>query len=534
MVGKKVRGGNPGSLIPYRTEVGAFEVVRKMNNRKHNMAKTSVPGLLLSIMIGFVLLRGTLAGQEGRQPAKSIPPNFVVIFCDNLGYGDIEPFGSTIHRTPELKRMAAEGRRFTHFYVSAGVCTPSRASLLTGCYAQRVGMHDNPRDGQVLRPVSPYGLHPDEETLAEVLKQAGYATAIFGKWHLGDQPPFLPTRQGFDYFFGTPYSDDMTDQAGARLGDRFQGNQWPPLPLMENERVIEAPVDRDLLTKRLTEKAIAFIDANQDRPFLLYFPQAMPGSTAAPFASPEFRGKSANGPWGDAIEELDWSTGRLLDKLVDLGIDDHTLVVWTSDNGAPLARETDDQSRGSNLPLHGRGYTTGEGAFRVPTIFWWPGTVPAGTTCDQLATTMDLLPSFAAWAGVTVNTNRVIDGLDVRPLILGADHVESPRRSLYYYDRDQLQGVRSGPWKLFLPLDRFDRHPHFKVESSDRPLLFNLVDDVASQTNVADQHPDVVARLMQLADEARYDLGDRSHPGIGMRPAGRIDHPLPLTLRTAH
>ena len=240
-----------------------------------------------------------------------------------------------MHRTPHLNRMAREGCKFTHFCVTAGVCTPSRGSIMTGCYAQRVGMHHNSRDGHVLRPVSPYGLHPDEVTIAEILKQKGYATGIIGKWHLGDQPEFLPTRQGFDMFFGIPYSDDMTYETGQRIGDRFDGNQWPPLPLMDGETVVDAPVDRNLLTKRYTQRALEFIEQHQDEPFFLYFPQAMPGSTAKPFASPAFRGKSRNGPWGDSIEELDWSTGQLLDKLVELGIDRRTLVIWTSDNGAP-------------------------------------------------------------------------------------------------------------------------------------------------------------------------------------------------------
>lgn len=454
------------------------------------------------------------------------PPNFIVIFCDNLGYGDIEPFGSKLHRTPCLNRMAAEGRKFTHFYVSAGVCTPSRASLMTGCYAQRVGMHDNPRDGQVLRPVSPYGLHPEEITIAEVLQQVGYKTAIFGKWHLGDQPDFLPTRQGFDLFFGTPYSDDMTAAVGKRLGDRFQGDQWPPLPLMLNETVIEAPVDRNGLTRRLTEKAAEFIETNQEHPFFIYLPQAMPGSTSAPFASPEFRGKSANGPWGDSIEELDWSTGQLLDKLVELGIDRHTLVLWTSDNGAPLARDPELLTRGSNRPLHGRGYTTGEGAFRVPTLVWWPGTIPPGTTCDQVATTMDLLPTFAAMAGGEVSSSKKIDGRSIQPLILGEPDATSPHEAVYFYERDQLQAVRSGPWKLFLPLESFSRHPHFKPGESSKPLLFNVVEDVPCHQNVAAQHPEVVARLTALAELARTDLGDRGRPGTGMRPNGRVENPI--------
>ncbi|MDP7301653.1 MAG: sulfatase-like hydrolase/transferase, partial [Pirellulaceae bacterium] len=224
-----------------------------------------------SFLFAFVVL---VAFPVVVQATSAKKPNFIIVYCDNLGYGDIEPFGSTLHGTPNLSRMAQEGRKFTHFCVTAGVCTPSRSSIMTGCYSQRVGMHVNERDGWVLRPVSPYGLHPDEVTIAEVLKQQGYATAIVGKWHLGDQPEFLPTRQGFDWFFGVPYSDDMTE----RVWDQ-DGSHWPPLPLMENETVIEAPCDRDGLTKRYTERAMQWIAAHKAEPFFLYFPQAMPGST---------------------------------------------------------------------------------------------------------------------------------------------------------------------------------------------------------------------------------------------------------------
>lgn len=482
-------------------------------------------------IVCLLLIAGTVRATEPDSAVRK--PNVVVILCDNLGYGDIEPFGSRLHRTPQLNRMAREGRRFTHFCVTAGVCTPSRASLLTGCYAQRVGLHDNPRDGRVLRPVSPYGLHPDEVTLAEVLKGAGYATGMIGKWHLGDQPPFLPTRQGFDWFLGIPYSDDMTADVGRRLAPRFDGNAWPPLPLMENETVVEAPVDRNGLTKRYTEAAVAFIEKHREEPFFLFLSQAMPGSTSKPFSSPEFRGKSRNGPWGDAIEELDWSTGRILDTLVDLDLDERTLVVWTSDNGAPLARDPSDPSRGSNAPLKGRGYTTAEGAFRVPTLMWWPGTVSAGTTCDELATTMDLLPTLGAMTKSPVLPTKPIDGHDIRDLIVGGDDVKSPYDAFLYYEVDQLQAVRSGPWKLFVPLERVDAHPHFRRGSENTPpLLFNVVTDVGSSNNVAAANPEVVRRLTKLAEKARNKLGDRGRGGTGQRPLGRVDEPVPVVAKS--
>lgn len=471
----------------------------------------------LSCLLVLLLAGVLLHGEEKRDR----PPNFIVIFCDNLGYGDIEPFGSTLHRTPALNRMAAEGRKFTHFYASAGVCTPSRASIITGCYAQRVGMHLNPRDTHVLRPVSPYGLHPDEVTVAEALKSAGYTTAHIGKWHLGDQPEFLPTRQGFDFFYGIPYSDDMTE----RTWDR-DGSHWPPLPLMRGEQVIEAPADRDTLTKRYTEEAVAWIEENRERPFFLYLPQAMPGSTPTPYSSEAFRGKSKNGPWGDSVEELDWSTGVILDKLVELGIDRDTLVVWTSDNGSPLAKDPADLSRGSNLPLSGRGYTTSEGAFRVPCLAWWPGHIPAGTECAELSSTMDLYPTFVKLAGGTPDGVKR-DGHDISPLLLGEGAV-SPWEVFAYYELDQLQAVRSGPWKLFLPLESYAKHPVFRKGGENGPALFNVVEDIDTSDDVAARHPETVARLTALADQVRADLGDTGKHGAGQRPPGKVDQPRPV------
>jgi arylsulfatase A len=463
------------------------------------------------------------------QPAGIEKPNFIVIFCDNLGNGDIEPFGSKLHRTPNLNRMAREGRRFTHFCVTAGVCTPSRSSIMTGCYSQRVGMHHNQRDGHVLRPVSPHGLHPDEITIAEALKEQGYATACVGKWHLGDQLPFLPTSQGFDEYYGVPYSDDMTEAVGKRLakrpGDSLDGNLWPPLPLMDGEEVVEAPTDRDLLTRKLNERSLRFIEQNKDHPFFLYIPEAMPGSTATPFASPEFKGKSRNGPWGDSIEELDWAAGRILDKLVELGIEKRTLVIWTSDNGAPLARDIASLARGSNRPYHGRGYTTSEGAFRMPTIMWWPGQIEPGAICDDFCTTMDLLPTFVSLAGGAAPSDRIIDGHDISSLIFNAPGARTPYDAFFYYYQDQLQAVRSGPWKLFVPLDDFVRHPHFKKGVSAKPLLFHLLNDVDCSENLADRYPHIVQSLMAHADRARADLGDRGTRGVGQRPIGTVSHP---------
>lgn len=471
-------------------------------------------------VLGLAVVMGIGAASHVAPAETQRLPNFIVIFVDNLGYGDVGPFGSTPHRTPNLDRMAAQGTKFTHFYASAGVCTPSRASLLTGCYAQRVGLGYTDPDGIVLRPVSACGLHPDEITIAEVLRQRGYATAIVGKWHLGDQMPFLPTRQGFDSFFGIPYSDDMT-------ADKRPPGVWPPLPLMHDERVIEAPVDRTRLTERYTQRALAFIEANRDRPFFLYLPQAMPGSTPAPFAGEPFRGKSANGPWGDSVEELDGSAGRILDRLRELDIADNTLVVWTSDNGAPMTGRPDDPSRGSNGPLHGRGYTTAEGAFRVPAVFWWPGTIPPARVCREPATSMDLLPTLARLAGTAPPSDRTIDGKDIRPLLWGEPGARSPHDAFYYYHGNQLQAVRSGPWKLFVPMDKPIRHPHHRKAGPSPAFLFHLIDDVGCRRNVAREHPEIVERLERLAEAARADLGDLDRPGAGARPVGRCENPTP-------
>lgn len=451
--------------------------------------------------------------------AQAEKPNFVLLFCDNLGYGDVGCFGSKKHRTPNIDQMAKEGMRLTSFYSASGVCTPSRAALMTGCYPRRVGLHRTDPDGAVLRPVSPNGLHPAETTIAEILKVEGYATACIGKWHLGDQPKFLPTRQGFDRYFGIPYSDDMTPRAGKN---------WPQLPLMRDEKVIEAPVDRDQLTKRYTAEAIAFIKANRNKPFFLYLPHAMPGSTRAPFSSEAFRGKSANGPYGDSVEEIDWSTGEILTALKDLNLDDNTLVIWTSDNGAPRR----NPPQGSNVPLGGWGYTTMEGGMRVPCVVRWPQKVPVGTSCDEICSLMDLLPTFAKLAGAVLPTDRKIDGHDIWPLLSGEPTAKTPYDAFYYYYVDQLQAVRAGKWKLHLGLPQRRTNLNDATARS-APKLFDLNTDLAESRNVVEDHPEVVARLTQLAEAARADLGDGAIRGHGERPVGRVDKPHPQVISTS-
>ena len=446
--------------------------------------------------------------QSANSPAEK--PNFIIIFCDDLGYGDLGCFGSKKHRTPNIDRMADEGMRFTSFYVTSGVCTPSRSSLMTGCYPRRVNMHESGRQEWVLFPVAKKGLNPNEITIAEVLKSRGYATACVGKWHLGDQPKFLPTRQGFDYYYGIPYSNDM----GTK-----QRKINPPLPLMQNEKVIEAPADQNTLTKRYTEQVIKFITANKDKPFFVYLPHTMPHNPV--HSSEKFRGKSANDGYGDCVEEIDFSTGRILETLKELNIDDHTLVVFTSDNGAAK------RWGGSNLPLSGFKGSTAEGGMREPAVMLWPGKIPVGKTCNELASTLDLLPTLALLAGAKSPTDRIIDGKNIWPLMAGKKDASSPHKAFYYYKTDQLQAVRSGKWKLHLPFKIKNRNQ--KKDATNAPLkLYDLEADIAEKNNVADLYPDVVKRLFDLAEKARRDLGDVDRKGTGQRPAGWVVTPKPL------
>ncbi len=466
-------------------------------------------------LAGVAVTRAALSNRVGSLLAASSRPasgrpNFVVIFCDDLGYGDIGCFGADKHHTPNLDRMAAEGRRFTSFYVSSGVCTPSRSSLMTGCYPRRVNMHQNEANLCVLFPVNRKGLNPDEVTMAEVLKRQGYATACIGKWHLGDQPAFLPTKQGFDTYFGIPYSNDM---------GTTQGPDRPPLPLLRDEEVIEAPADQNTLTRRYTDEVIRFMREHRDEPFFVYLPHTMPHNPA--HASDEFRDTSDNGRYGDAVEEIDWSVGQILAALKALDLDDKTLVLFTSDNGAA------SRWGGSNGPLRGWKGSTWEGGMREPCIVRWPGHVPAGTACDELACTMDLLPTFARLAGTTEPQDRIIDGKDIWPLISGRADAKSPHQAFYYYQMDQLQAVRSGRWKLHLSLKPKKRN--WGQPEPEAPLqLFDLKSDIGETRDVSDDHPDVVSRLMALAEEAREDLGDVDRPGRNQRPAALVDAPKPL------
>ena len=430
-------------------------------------------------------------------------PNIVIIFLDDMGYGDIGPFGATQQKTPALDRMAAEGMKLTSFY-AAPTCTVSRAQLLTGCYGQRISMPG------VYAPGSAYGLNPDEYTIAERLKDLGYATICIGKWHVGDQPEFLPTNQGFDGYFGIPYSNDMQRKSSV-TGEKV-------IPLLRDDKVAELLTDeqQERIVECYTEEAVRFITANKDKPFFLYLPHTAIHTPIYPGA--RFRGKSSNGRVGDWIEEVDWSTGRVLDTLRDVA--PNTLVIFTSDNGPWLNKKEDS---GSSGPLRGGKGSTWEGGVRVPTIAWWPGKIVPGTTVDAVAGTIDLLPTAVAVAGGSLPNEPVIDGRDISQLLLGQTK-NSPRGVHYYFSGYQLQAVREGPWKLALvPQNETMGRPVAPDAQTKEPRLYNLDTEIGEKTNIASKHPDVVARLTALADKISAEIGGRNP--AARRPSGKVANP---------
>ncbi len=441
------------------------------------------------------------------------PPNIVLIFCDDMAYADIGPFGGDIP-TPNLDRLAREGRRFTDFYVPQAVCSASRAALLTGCYPNRVGIQG------ALSPRSRTGINPKEVTMAEMLKSRGYATAIHGKWHLGDAPEFLPTRHGFDEWFGLPYSNDMWPFHPTTTN-------FPPLPLFENERIVQMMPDQTQLTTWCTERAVNFIDRNATRPFFLYVPHAMPHVPL--HVSEKFKGKSARGLFGDVIMEIDWSVGEILNALRRQGLEENTLVVFTSDNGPWLLY---GNHAGRAGPLREGKGTSWDGGVREPAIMRWPGKIPAGTTCGEMALTMDLLPTFATLAGAGAPKDRGIDGRDIAPLMFGKPGAKSPHEAFFVYWGQELQAVRSGNWKLHFPHSYVkpsppggDAKPGKYAQLQTGLALFDLSSDIGEAKNVAAQHPEVVKRLEQLAEQCRADLGDSrtKQKGSGAREPGRTE-----------
>ena len=458
------------------------------------------------------LLRVCAVGFADTLPQR---PNFVIIFTDDQGYQDVGCFGSPNIKTPNLDRMARQGMRFTDFYVGQAVCTASRAALLTGCYPNRVGLLG------ALGPKSKVGISDKELTIAQVLKTRGYATAIFGKWHLGDSPQFLPTRHGFDEYFGLPYSNDMWPNHPANP------KNYPPLPLIQGEQIVGIMPDQTQLTTRYTQHALSFIERNKDRPFFLYVAHNMPHVPL--HVSDKFKGKSKRGLYGDVIMEIDWSVGQILASLKSNGLDEKTLVVFTSDNGPWLLY---GNHAGSALPLREGKTTTFDGGLREPCIMRWPGRIPAGTVCRELAATMDLLPTFAKLAGAELPRDRIIDGRDIWPLMSGQPGATTPHEAYFCYWGKHLQAVRSGKWKLHLAHDYdhpdppgHDGKPGKYAKREISVALFDLETDIGETKDLAAQHPEVVTRLQALAKQCREDLGDSAveQQGKNVRPPGRVE-----------
>lgn len=494
---------------------------------------------LFSLVMGLVLGAVAEPGRAAESSRKQ--PNFIIINIDDLGYADIGPFGSKTP-TPHLDRMAREGMKLTSHY-AAPVCSPSRAALMTGCYPKRV----LPIPG-VLFPGAAVGLNPEEVTVAEVLKEAGYATTCIGKWHLGDQRPFLPTSQGFDSYFGIPYSNDMgpgpdgaksnpdqplpTEEQMRQRVERARRNPvqekdevgirglQPPQPLVENDKVVGRVrvAEQSAFTRLYTERAVKFIREHKEKPFFIYLPHNAVHFPLYPSA--DFRGKSSNGLLGDWVMEVDWSVGQVLDALRSEGLDKDTLVIFTSDNGGTA------NENASNKPLRGHKTQTFEGGVRVCTIAWWPGRVPAGTSTEAMTSMMDILPTFAALGGGKVPQDRKIDGMDISSVLLGKAEREGkgPRDTFFYFKGPVLEAVRSGPWKLHLALRGGQGVPQ---GGKPRMELFNLEADLGETNDVLEANPEVVKRLQDLAASMEGDLGTKEF-GAGCRPLGRVQDPKPF------
>src|SRR4051812_2655009 len=466
-------------------------------------------------------------------------PNVVFIFCDDLGYSDLGCYGAKDIRTPNIDRLATEGTRFTSFYVGQAVCTASRSALMTGSYPNRVSMSG------ALNHTSTVGLNPRERLLPQLFKDQGDATAAFGKWHFGHHPQFLPTRRGFDEWLGIPYSND-----NGPLHPTTKG--IPSLPLYQNEDVIEVDPDQSKFTQRLTAGAVSFIERNRDRPFFLYVPHIMPHVPI--FASEKFRGTSNRGLYGDVVQELDWSVGEIMATLRRLGLDERTLVVFSSDNGPFLSY---GDHAGLAKPLREGKLTTFEGGMRTPCLVRWPGHVPAGRVSDEPWSTMDFHVTLATLIGATMpNVKR--DGSDVLPLLLGKPGAKG-RDEFWFYSGDELHAVRQGDWKLHVPHEYLtvaaepgrggkpSNYANMKPDSIENSgirgiasrhgyrvektglALYNLKDDPSELRNVADAHPEIVARLQQVVSVARADLGDSltNVKPANVRPAGDVRTALP-------
>jgi arylsulfatase A len=487
------------------------------------LAKGGKGGLALgAVALGFAWLPLLAAAGD--------LPNVVLMFTDDQGYGDVGCYGAEGYKTPNLDRLAVEGVRFTDFYVSSPVCSASRAALMTGCYHERVGISG------ALGPSSKLGLHPDEVTLAEICKAKGYATAAIGKWHLGRPEPFLPVNQGFDEYFGLPYSNDMwpyhPNVLHLPIEERLK--RWPKLPLIEGATVLDeeiTPEEQSQLTVRYTERALQFIDRNRERPFFLYLAHSQPHVPL--FVSERFAGRTERGLFGDVISEIDWSMGQILERLREHGLDEKTLVMFTSDNGPWLSYGA---HAGSAAPLREGKGTCWEGGIRVPFLARWPGKIPAGRVVAEPAMTIDVLPTVAGLIKSPL-PQRPVDGKDIWPLLSGREGAKSPHKTLFfYYGTNELQGLRHGKWKLILPhryrtlggkATRSDGLPVPYEQATAGLELYDLSTDAGEGRNVAEEHPEVLAELLVLAEEMRADLGDRltKAVGTGRRKPGTVADP---------
>lgn len=464
--------------------------------------------------------------QKAEKPATDQPPNFVLVFIDDMGYGDAGCYGATGYQTPNLDKMASEGMRFTNFYSAQPVCSASRAGILTGCYPNRVGISG------ALFPTDSVGINPDETTIAEMLKKKGYATAVFGKWHLGHHKEFLPLQNGFDEYVGVPYSNDMwpLDDVGNQLPEGHRRLSFPPLPVINGNEPAEFITDmkgQDKLTTLYTEKAVDFINRNSDKPFFLYLPHSM--SHVPLGVSDKFRGKSEQGMYGDVMMEIDWSVGEIEKALQANGISENTVLIFTTDNGPWLNYGNHAGSAGG---LREGKTTSWEGGQRVPFIIKWPDGTPAGTICNKLGCAIDILPSFAKMAGAELPKLK-IDGIDITELWKGNLEAEPRQDILFYYGKNNLNAVRKGNWKLVLPHNwqSYDARPgkdghggpHVK-KTVETPQLYNMMRDPGEQFNVIEYYPEKVEEIMQLVEAARTELGDLNvgmEKGAGTREIGR-------------
>ena len=419
-------------------------------------------------------------------------PNFVIILCDDMGYGDLSCYGNPTIQTPNIDRMAGEGMKLTQFYVGAAISTPSRSALLTGRLPVRNGMYGD-RKG-VLFPDSKAGLGQDEITIAKVLRQNGYATGCVGKWHLGAFSPYLPTDHGFDYYFGIPYSNDMSPAQNRGPHAR----NYPPTPLILGDKKIEDEPDQGELTRRYTEKAVEFIHEHAKEPFFLYFAHTFPHIPL--YTNARFEGTSKRGLYGDVVEEIDWSVGEVLKALREHGLDDNTFVIFTSDNGPWL---TERENGGSAGPLKDGKGTWWEGGFRVPAICWMPGKI-APAINDEMMATMDLYPTFLAMAGVERPEGVVLDGVDQSGFLF--EEKSSARDEVYYWWGSELMAVRKGEWKYYFKTIKDQYLRTCQIEIPAEPLLYNVEVDISEKFNQAKSHPEIVRALIELAENHKRDI----------------------------